>query len=127
MPPFTFESCPTWEHGASKLLTVVYDYYELLPPFAFFGLYGIRFGFLGVIGDEAACGDGLDDENFGASHQKSRDLLLFSGNDYLGLSSHPTIGKAAAKVRFMTIFVSFACYKSKCIFNLLLRHLVSPF
>ncbi|KAL6335834.1 hypothetical protein AAG906_040553 [Vitis piasezkii] len=48
-------------------------------------------------GDEAACGDGLDDEKVGASHQKSRDLLLFSGNDYLGLSSHPTIGKAAAK------------------------------
>ena len=48
-------------------------------------------------GDEAACGDGLDDEKVGATHQKSRDLLLFSGNDYLGLSSHPTIGKAAAK------------------------------
>lgn len=48
-------------------------------------------------GDEAACGDGLDDEKVGVSHQKSRDLLLFSGNDYLGLSSHPTIGKAAAK------------------------------
>ncbi|RVW30510.1 8-amino-7-oxononanoate synthase [Vitis vinifera] len=57
----------------------------------------LRFGFSGVIGDEAACGDGLDDEKVGVSHQKSRDLLLFSGNDYLGLSSHPTIGKAAAK------------------------------
>ncbi|KAE8123774.1 hypothetical protein FH972_018704 [Carpinus fangiana] len=32
---------------------------------------------------------------------KSKRLLLFSGNDYLGLSSHPTIGNAAAKVRLM--------------------------
>ena len=76
----------------------------------------LRFGFLGVIGDEAACGDGLDDEKVGATHQKSRDLLLFSGNDYLGLSSHPTIGKAAAKVCLMTIFVFFACSIFKCIF-----------
>ncbi|XP_028807309.1 8-amino-7-oxononanoate synthase isoform X2 [Neltuma alba] len=30
-------------------------------------------------------------------HQQLKKLILFSGNDYLGLSSHPTIGRAAAK------------------------------
>jgi 7-keto-8-aminopelargonate synthetase-like enzyme len=33
--------------------------------------------------------------------QQSKRLLLFSGNDYLGMSSHPTIGNAAAKVWLM--------------------------
>ncbi|XP_054812697.1 8-amino-7-oxononanoate synthase isoform X2 [Prosopis cineraria] len=31
------------------------------------------------------------------SHQQLKKLILFSGNDYLGLSSHPTIGRVAAK------------------------------
>ncbi|CAL0311002.1 unnamed protein product [Lupinus luteus] len=31
-----------------------------------------------------------------AYDEKFKKLILFSGNDYLGLSSHPTIGKAAA-------------------------------
>ncbi|KAF7836329.1 8-amino-7-oxononanoate synthase isoform X1 [Senna tora] len=30
-------------------------------------------------------------------NQQFKKLILFSGNDYLGLSSHPTIGRAAAK------------------------------
>ncbi|KAB1210856.1 8-amino-7-oxononanoate synthase [Morella rubra] len=48
-------------------------------------------------GDEVFCRDNvINNEGENCSLQVKR-LLLFSGNDYLGLSSHPTIGKAAAK------------------------------
>lgn len=49
-----------------------------------------------VVGDEAFNEVTSNDEE--ACPLKFRKLLLFSGNDYLGLSSHPTVGKAAAKV-----------------------------
>ncbi|XVF08489.1 hypothetical protein REPUB_Repub07fG0007500 [Reevesia pubescens] len=45
-------------------------------------------------GDEIVPGEGLDDDKFG--QQKFKRLILFSGNDYLGLSSHPAVRKAAA-------------------------------
>lgn len=50
------------------------------------------------VGDEIVCSATGGDGKAGASYEKFKKLILFSGNDYLGLSSHPTIGKAVAKV-----------------------------
>ncbi|KAL6005056.1 hypothetical protein ACLOJK_005617, partial [Asimina triloba] len=47
-------------------------------------------------GDDTACGDG--DGKLLAGPHRSKKLLLFSGNDYLGLSSHPAVRRAAANV-----------------------------
>lgn len=48
-------------------------------------------------GDEIVPREGLADDKFGNCQQQFKRLILFSGNDYLGLSSHPAVRKAAAK------------------------------
>ena len=56
---------------------------------------------IGLIGDEIAPSEGLAVDKFGTCQQQFKRLILFSGNDYLSLSSHPAVRKAAAKVCFM--------------------------
>ncbi|KAF3433173.1 hypothetical protein FNV43_RR24275 [Rhamnella rubrinervis] len=48
-------------------------------------------------GDEVVYRNDSAESKAAICPQRFKKLLLFSGNDYLGLSSHPTIGKAAAK------------------------------
>jgi 8-amino-7-oxononanoate synthase len=50
------------------------------------------------IGDEDTWSNGVADNK--EANGRFKKLLLFSGNDYLGLSSHPTIARAVAKVLF---------------------------
>ena len=67
--------------------------------FFFFVSKSLNFLLLGFPGDEVVYGDDSAESKAAICPQRLKKLLLFSGNDYLGLSSHPTIGNAAAKVQ----------------------------
>jgi 7-keto-8-aminopelargonate synthetase-like enzyme len=58
------------------------------------------------IGDEDTWSNGVADNK--EANGRFKKLLLFSGNDYLGLSSHPTIARAVAKVLFLKKKKTFA-------------------
>lgn len=78
--------------------------------------------------DEAFCRDKVTYNEEKACPQQFKRLLLFSGNDYLGLSSHPTIGNAAAKVCLMIFLFSkytFATFIVFFIFIIICK--ISPF
>uniref|UniRef100_A0A2N9E900 Aminotransferase class I/classII large domain-containing protein n=1 Tax=Fagus sylvatica TaxID=28930 RepID=A0A2N9E900_FAGSY len=53
--------------------------------------------FLPSTGEETLSRDKATENEEEAHLQQCKKLILFSGNDYLGLSSHPTIKRAAAK------------------------------
>ncbi|KAE8022376.1 hypothetical protein FH972_008179 [Carpinus fangiana] len=57
-----------------------------------------------LVRDEAFCRDKVTNKEEKTCPEQFKRLILFSGNDYLGLSSHATIRKVAAKV-CMTIFL----------------------
>lgn len=59
------------------------------------------FFLVAMLGEEIVYGSAAGDNEQEVCQEKFKKLILFSGNDYLGLSSHPTIGKAASKVCFM--------------------------
>lgn len=66
-----------------------------------YGFFNLLIGFT-LTGQEIFSGDATDEGRKG----RFKKLLLFSGNDYLGLSSHPTISNAAANVCFQNFFMS---------------------
>lgn len=70
-------------------------------------MYSSLISVMMFIGDEDTWSNGVADNK--EANGRFKKLLLFSGNDYLGLSSHPTIARAVAKVLFFLKKKNF-CY-----------------
>lgn len=74
-------------------------------------MYSSLISVMRFIGDEDTWSNGAVDNK--EANGRFKKLLLFSGNDYLGLSSHPTIARAVAKVLFFKknfCYLFFPCF-----------------
>jgi 7-keto-8-aminopelargonate synthetase-like enzyme len=67
-----------------------------------------------MLGDEYCLSDLAMEYASGLNAEINHKLILFSGNDYLGLSSHPSVRRAASNVRLNAVIFSSTSYNVMC-------------
>jgi 7-keto-8-aminopelargonate synthetase-like enzyme len=65
-----------------------------------------------MLGDEYCLSDLAMEYASGLNAEINHKLILFSGNDYLGLSSHPSVRRAASNVRLNVLIFSSNSYNA---------------